>query len=421
MKEKIEIDKNLNIDPMFEVIGNNVVITNFVIENEQLANLLFNKKKTEEQIQLLTTIISQGTNLITTFKGTVEIDWAKESLSTQAESLNKKFKSFENKLVKNLNEVSSTSIKNLKVEKEDLLNSVSEVLNQFIDEDNKKSVINILTKTLNGSGESLLDNISESTNKKNKEVLSSFQDQLAEFKSEVLNYMLKINEKLDSEKGKEELIDRTTLKGVPHEDYVQKTLSQISLVTGDIVHRTGSTKGTKGNKGDHLLELNKNSSDTSELSVVFESKTQEYKTLTGIKKYLNESMANRSANVGIMVFDKVERYSKISDLPFYVIDNNKAICALTKDNDGELALKLAYSWARAQAAFIDQQKYSQESIDINQLNLIVQEALSNLKLTQAIQRNHDSAISEIEKASLKVNEFRNAFKQNLKSISELTA
>ena len=132
-------------------------------------------------------------------------------------------------------------------------------------------------------------------------------------------------------------------------------------------------------------------------------------------------MANRSANVGIMVFDKVERYSKISDLPFYVIDNNKAICTLTKDNDGELALKLAYSWARAQAAFIDQQKYSQESIDINQLNLIVQEALSNLKLTQAIQRNHDSAISEIEKASLKVNEFRNAFKQNLKSISELTA
>ena len=207
---------------MFEVIGNNVVITNFVIENEQLANLLFNKKKTEEQIQLLTTIISQGTNLITTFKGTVEIDWAKESLSTQAESLNKKFKSFENKLVKNLNEVSSTSIKNLKVEKEDLLNSVSEVLNQFIDEDNKKSVINILTKTLNGSGESLLDNISESTNKKNKEVLSSFQDQLAEFKSEVLNYMLKINEKLDSEKGKEELIDKNFLKGVPHEDYVQK-------------------------------------------------------------------------------------------------------------------------------------------------------------------------------------------------------
>ena len=195
---------------MFEVIGNNVVITNFVIENEQLANLLFNKKKTEEQIQLLTTIISQGTNLITTFKGTVEIDWAKESLSTQAESLNKKFKSFENKLVKNLNEVSSTSIKNLKVEKEDLLNSVSEVLNKFIDEDYKKSVINILTKTLNGSGESLLDNISESTNKKNKEVLSSFQDQLAEFKSKVLNYMLKINEKLDSEKGKEELIDRTT-------------------------------------------------------------------------------------------------------------------------------------------------------------------------------------------------------------------
>ena len=138
MKEKKEIDKNLNIDPMFEVIGNNVVITNFVIENEQLANLLFNKKKTEEQIQLLTTIISQGTNLITTFKGTVEIDWAKESLSTQAESLNKKFKSFENKLVKNLNEVSSTIIMNLKFEKEDLLNSVSEVLNQFIDEDNKK-------------------------------------------------------------------------------------------------------------------------------------------------------------------------------------------------------------------------------------------------------------------------------------------
>ena len=32
VKEKIEIDKNLNIDPMFEVIGNNVVITNFVIE-----------------------------------------------------------------------------------------------------------------------------------------------------------------------------------------------------------------------------------------------------------------------------------------------------------------------------------------------------------------------------------------------------
>ena len=33
--------------------------------------------------------------------------------------------------------------------------------------------------------------------------------------------MLKINEKLDSEKEKEELIDRTTLKGVPQK-YVQK-------------------------------------------------------------------------------------------------------------------------------------------------------------------------------------------------------
>ena len=102
-------------------------------------------------------------------------------------------------------------------------------------------------------------------------------------------------------------------------------------------------------------------------------------------------------------------------MPFYVIDNNKAICTLTKDNDGELAL---YPLIAGQEHKLSLTKNIQESIDINQLNLIVQEAF--LKLTQVIQRNH-SAISEIEKASLKVNEFRNAFKQNLKSISELTA
>ena len=46
MKEKIEIDKTLNVEPVFEVIGNNVVISNFVIEMPNykkpvLKNILF--------------------------------------------------------------------------------------------------------------------------------------------------------------------------------------------------------------------------------------------------------------------------------------------------------------------------------------------------------------------------------------------
>ena len=80
--------------------------------------------------------------------------------------------------------------------------------------------------------------------------------------------MLKINEKLDTEKGKRATFDKTTLKGIPHEDHVQKALSSISISNGDIVERSGHTKGSKGNKGDHIVTLNENSSESEVLNII---------------------------------------------------------------------------------------------------------------------------------------------------------
>ena len=406
-------------DTTLRVVDDTVVIENLTIKNKNLSNLLKEKRNFEDRRNLFINIIEQGVKLFTSLNGTLEVDWAKESLKTAEKDLERKFSDFEKHLSTNIKAINKDNIKDLESQKDEFLNKIDTEFNSFLNKDNKKSAIHLINEALSISGEELVKTIDETNNDQTKNVVSQLDEKLDAMKKDVLNFMLSINEKLDIEKGINETIDKTTLKGTPHEDYVQKALSSISLSNGDFVERTAATKGSKGNKGDHKVTLSENVSDSETLNVVFESKTQEYKTLTGIKKYLKESMSNRDALVGIMVFDKIERYKKITDLPFLVIDSNKAICIITKDEDGDLPLKLAYSWARAQAKSINQKMSSKETIDINQLDSLVKEAMDNLKMTQSIKKNHETAIVQIEKATDTVNRFRSDFKKNLDLITDL--
>ena len=245
-------------DTTLRVVDDTVVIENLTIKNENLSNLLKEKRNFEDRRNLFINIIEQGVKLFTSLNGTLEVDWAKESLKTAEKDLERKFSDFEKHLSTNIKAINKDNIKDLESQKDEFLNKIDTEFNSFLNKDNKKSAIHLINEALSISGEELVKTIDETNNDQTKNVVSQLDEKLDAMKKDVLNFMLSINEKLDIEKGINETIDKTTLKGTPHEDYVQKALSSISLSNGDIVERTGTTKGSKGNKGDHKVTLSEN-------------------------------------------------------------------------------------------------------------------------------------------------------------------
>jgi hypothetical protein len=415
LSEKILIEENITLD----LEKNKIYIDGLILADKNLINLLKVRDNDKERVKTFLEIIQQGARMLSILQGNVEIDWAKKSINDLGKDLKKNMSELDQEMTRNISEIHSKNFIELKNQSTELLSSLTRELSSFLDEENTKSAVHTFEKMFSKYDQELTKALNNSNNEQVSKVTEEVGKKFNTFEEKIKSEFYRLNEKIDTEQGKKMMIDKTTLKGAPHEDLVQTELSTISFPMGDLVERSSSSKGTKGNKGDHTIKLNENVSNTDTINIVFESKTQQYKTNNGIKKYLRESMENRNALVGVMVFDTTERYEKITDLPFYPIDSNKAVCIFDKNNPENLPLKLAYAWARGRAIAISQNMKSKSSVDFEYLNSLIKDSMEDLKMAQSIKKSHDEALNSIGKASGSVISLTNNLKTNLQLMNDI--
>ena len=164
----------------------------------------------------------------------------------------------------------------------------------------------------------------------------------------------KLEEQATEEETREELTQRTTLKGDDFEATVETLLEDLVYGTSDEVEYTGETMGElNGRKvGDFVLTL----SDTGQ-RIAIEAKSDASYTQPKIKDELEDALENRDADYAIMVFESEAQVpNKVGY--FHEFDSDRLAVALSETPADEIDagyLHIAFNWARTRAvqSFVD--------------------------------------------------------------------
>ena len=156
-----------------------------------------------------------------------------------------------------------------------------------------------------------------------------------------------IGDKIMEMKGRAEEAKKGTQKGTKFEDRCELHLREIARPYSDVVERFGTESGElKSNKkGDFVVTVN-----GSHEKIVVEMKDVQNMSLPEIKEYLDDSMVNRDAVYGVMVFKSRTGPKEVGR--FNEFDGDKLVCALSETDDDEESmwvLEMAYRWARIRA------------------------------------------------------------------------
>ena len=438
------------------VLSDHVVIENLKIKNSALAEILKKEKKTEQQILLLEEIADLGVNLYSTLKGRAETDFAKKAFDAIKDQLSEKLDNTVSNIEKDYEKyfdpkkgLFSKTIESTEEELEktqedltkqftkttdDLRESLDDAFEEFLDEKSKESAIGKISALLNDFDNKTLEMLKDIRQtqteafekaldpEEKKSKINVLRDQLKEHTEKELKSLTK---KLDDviialniQEKTEELVEKSTGKGVVFEDVVQAVLSKISVSVNDFVAPTSTVKGKSGKKGDHTVTIDKLSASLKTINIVFESKAKQM-TLKEINNELEACMENRNAEVGVIIFDNQERVKKITELPFYPIDENKALVVLNPEVGGELPLQVAYMWARYKALILSSNNVDEELLDIAELKDKVagaQGALDNLK---EVRTGFTNARNGIEHSEKYVKKLEKELKENLDIISSM--
>lgn len=155
----------------------------------------------------------------------------------------------------------------------------------------------------------------------------------------------KIEEQATEEKTREEIVRKTPLKGQEFEEKVYDLLSDLVYGTSDEVkytaNKTGSIEGRE--VGDFVLELN----DTGQ-RIAVEAKSDRGYSQREIKEELEDAIANRDADYGIIIFE-CESYIPNKVGYFHEFDDERLSIALSQDEEDDIDpafLRIGFNWAR---------------------------------------------------------------------------
>ena len=115
-----------------------------------------------------------------------------------------------------------------------------------------------------------------------------------------------------------------------------------------------------------------------------------------------------------------ERVQKITELPFYPIDENKALVVLDPEMGGDLPLQVAYMWARYKAIMSASDKVDEDLLDITELMNKVNCSSGRIRqYIKQIKTGHTNAKSGIKKSEKFLEIMESDLRENLDQISSM--
>jgi len=406
------------------VQGVNVFINDVTLENEELAEYLLENGSTEE---VLNAILQAGVSHMNLIKGSIEKNLMKEQVKIIEKSI---VKTIDNAV----SDMSSEAAKYLGSDKkkkgifiegvESLQkNLIAELTGAVTDEKNTDSAIykinqtvaefttsfeNLLEQHIENQNESISDNFDlGDSNSIGSKLVGNVIDKLKP-EIELIKQALNIQDALE----------KTTKSGLSHEDSVQDALVSLKN-NSDIVEFTGGTTGklARNKKGDHVVTFANEDGSLSNIKAVFESKDDKsFNSFTKVRDELDEAMKNRESSVGVFVVKNQENINKITSELFSPFGEKYSVVVYNEEI-GDLALQLAYLWAKITAYKLSEEVHSDFSID--DVVSSVSNLQGKLSVFKDIKKNNDTAAQATADNKTLINQIRSELQNGFEEIRGL--
>ena len=187
--------------------------------------------------------------------------------------------------------------------------------------------------------------------------------------------------------------DAGTRKGRSFEERVHAALERIADGRGDVATRVGDERGEGGGKkGDVVVEIDAAAGPPSG-KLVFEVKDKRLSRNDAWAE-LNGALAQRGANLAVLVVAGAERMPARTE-PLHEYEGNKLLVAVDRDEPDELALEVAYRYARCRVLMA---RDGELEVDAAGVRDAAECAVSALKKAQSVKLALTGASEGVERA-----------------------
>ena len=352
------------------VQGLNVLINNLTIENEELAEYLLENGTTEE---IFSGVVHAGVTHMNLLKGSIEKNLMKEQVKIIEKNMAKTI----DDAVNDMNSETAKYLGNDKKKKGIFIegvetlqkNLIAELTGAVTDEKNTDSAIYKINQTVTDFTKSFEELLEQHIEDQNESISDNFDlgDKNSIGSKLVGNVVDKLKPEIELIKkalNVQDALEETTKSGFSHEDSVQDALVSLKN-NSDIVEFTGGTTGklARNKKGDHVGTFANDDGSLSNIKAVFESKDDKsFNSVTKVRDELEEAMKNRESSVGVFVVKNQENINKITSELFSPFGEKYSVVVYNEEI-GDLALQLAYLWAKITAYKLSEEVHSDFSID----------------------------------------------------------
>lgn len=406
------------------VQGVNVFINDVKLENEELAEYLLENGSTEE---VLNAILQAGVSHMNLIKGSIEKNLMKEQVKIIEKSI---VKTIDNAV----SDMSSEAAKYLGSDKkkkgifiegvESLQkNLIAELTGAVTDEKNTDSAIYKINQTVAEFTTSFENLLEQHIENQNESISDNFDlgDSNSIGSKLVGNVIDKLKPEIELIKqalNVQDALEKTTKSGLSHEDSVQDALVSLKN-NSDVVEFTGGTTGklARNKKGDHVVTFANEDGSLSNIKAVFESKDDKsFNSFIKVRDELDEAMKNRESSVGVFVVKNQENINKITSELFFPFGEKYSVVVYNEEI-GDLALQLAYLWAKITAYKLSVEVHSDFSID--DVVSSVSNLQSKLSVFKDIKKNNDTAAQATADNKTLINQIRSELQVGFEEIRGL--
>ena len=406
------------------VQGFNVLINNLTIENEELAEYLLENGTTEE---IFSGIVHAGVTHMNLLKGSIEKNLMKEQVKIIEKNMAKTI----DDAVNDMNSETAKYLGNDKKKKGIFIegvetlqkNLIEELTGAVTDEKNTDSAIYKINQTVTDFTKSFEELLEQHLEDQNESISDNFDlgDKNSIGSKLVGNVVDKLKPEIELIKkalNVQDALEETTKSGFSHEDSVQDALVSLKN-NSDIVEFTGGTTGklARNKKGDHVVTFANEDGSLSNIKAVFESKDDKsFNSVTKVRDELDEAMKNRESSVGVFVVKNQENINKITSELFSPFGEKYSVVVYNEEI-GDLALQLAYLWAKITAYKLSEEVHSDFSID--DVVSSVSNLQSKLSVFKDIKKNNDTAAQATADNKALINQIRSELKDGFEEIRGL--
>ncbi len=302
-------------------------------------------------------------------------------------------------------------------------NLITELTGAVTDEKNTDSAIYKINQTVTDFTKSLGTLLDEHIENQNESISENFDlgDKNSIGAKLVGNVVDKLKPEIELIKkalNVQDALEDTPQSGFSHEDSVQDALVSLKN-NSDVVEFVGNTDGilSRNNTGDHVVTFANEDGSLSNIKAVFESKDDKsFNSVTKVRDELDEGMKNRESSVGVFVVKNQDYISKITSELFFPFGEKYSVVVYNEEI-GDLALQLAYLWAKITAYRLSDEVHADFSIDDVVSSVI---SLQNkLSIFKDIKKNNDTAARATEDNKTLINQIRSELRKGFEDIRGL--